>query len=190
MYQYNMTYPNELYHYGVKGMKWGHRKAPTVSTKTGRNKSATNVSDSDAALKEARKAKIKKAAKIGAAVTATALVAYGAYKLNKNLNTSIANKYKEKGALLIETGRIDKFYSLKYSDLADKAKFYADKSTSKRIYESNMRSAKESAKSGERAIREGYDYLRRSKQKAYTTREKADYVKKAYKNRYNKSWLI
>jgi hypothetical protein len=27
MYQYNMTYPNELYHYGVKGMKWGHHKA-------------------------------------------------------------------------------------------------------------------------------------------------------------------
>ena len=26
MYEYNMTYPNELYHYGVKGMKWGVRR--------------------------------------------------------------------------------------------------------------------------------------------------------------------
>lgn len=24
--QYNYTYPDELYHHGVKGMRWGHRK--------------------------------------------------------------------------------------------------------------------------------------------------------------------
>ena len=72
-------YNAELYHYGVKGMKWGHRKARPISIGMGRSRSTNNASD--AANREARKAKAKKAAKIGAAVVGTALAAYGTYKL-------------------------------------------------------------------------------------------------------------
>lgn len=73
------NYNAELYHYGVKGMRWGHRKARPISIGTGRSGSTNSASD--AASKEARKAKAKKAAKIGAAVVGTALAAYGTYKL-------------------------------------------------------------------------------------------------------------
>lgn len=53
MYTYNYTYPNELYHYGVKGMKWGVRRAARIksvyadraSKQININKSAVKVSD-------------------------------------------------------------------------------------------------------------------------------------------------
>lgn len=74
---------NELYHYGVPGMKWGRRKQKPVSS--GRTRSAQTKSaatDSDEARRLARKKKAKKAAIVGAAVVGTALAAYGAYKLH------------------------------------------------------------------------------------------------------------
>lgn len=70
----------ELCHVGVKGMKWGRRKAKPVGT--GGSSGKASPTD-EAARKEARKQKAKKAAKIGAAVAGAALAAYGTYKLSK-----------------------------------------------------------------------------------------------------------
>jgi hypothetical protein len=74
----------ELQHYGVKGMKWGRRKARPQSTGSGRRGGqATNDSpEAQAARKEARRAKAKRAAKVGAALVGTALAVYGAKKLH------------------------------------------------------------------------------------------------------------
>lgn len=167
-------YENELYHYGVKGMRWGHRKSypttsagyPTKSTvgaarvrmknakqayktankvasksfgeaykytdrhpiksRIGKGKQKSNALWDDAfdkidvankaqtaykqskkdykaekkaaantpEAKAARKEKLKKAAKVGAAVAGTALAAYGVYKVSK----AISNKKQMQAA--------------------------------------------------------------------------------------------
>lgn len=83
---------NELYHYGVKGMKWGVRRNRSLS-KGSPKKASSNKSEA-----QARREKIKKAAIIGTAVVGTALAAYGTYKASKYL--------KEKaGKLSYESGK-------------------------------------------------------------------------------------
>lgn len=71
-----MIYNNELYHSGVKGMKWGVRKQRDTIGKT-KNNTTSNKQKND------RRAKIKKYAKIGAATAVAGLAIYGAYKLHK-----------------------------------------------------------------------------------------------------------
>lgn len=83
MWQYETT---ELYHYGVPGMRWRHRKARPVTTGTGRRRgqqvqSASKSNNQDAQAK--KKARLKKGLIIGGAVVGTALAAYGTYKLTK-----------------------------------------------------------------------------------------------------------
>ena len=94
----------ELMHYGVPGMKWGHRKARYYEVTGNRsrigskNNGQMNIkirrSNSDISNKnsksqkteltqEQKTARRKKALKIGAAVAGTALAAYGTYKIAK-----------------------------------------------------------------------------------------------------------
>lgn len=79
MTKYNRYYPNELYHFGVKGMKWGVRKKyiPHPRKKTSKQ-------DESSEKKRGLSDKQKKYIKIGAAVAVTALAAYGGYKLYQN----------------------------------------------------------------------------------------------------------
>ena len=74
----------ELKHYGVRGMKWGRRKARPDPVGIGRRgrQADTDSPEARAAAKEVRRQKAKRAMKIGAAVVAAGLAVYGAKKLN------------------------------------------------------------------------------------------------------------
>lgn len=101
MWKYTAT--EELYHHGVKGMRWGRRKAKTAVTASpsgSRNQSNTQTNGSTK-----KKMSTKKKVAIGAGVAAAALAAFGAYKISKiqkDKKVQIARKadYEEFNRLL------------------------------------------------------------------------------------------
>lgn len=80
----------ELYHYGIKGMRWGHRKArPQLS----------------GAQRSARRKKILKRVAIGAGAAAgAAALGYGAYRGHKALSTPSGAAKLMIGAMRVDQG--------------------------------------------------------------------------------------
>lgn len=76
---------NELYHYGVKGMKWGvRRRRDDAGSSTSRGRSGANND---------KKKRIAKRVAIGVGVAAGAAIAtYGAYKISKIVKNKKAVK--------------------------------------------------------------------------------------------------
>ena len=95
---------NELKHYGVKGMKWGRRKARPEPVGTGHRgaKTTTDSPEAQVAAKAARQQKAKRALKIGAAVVGTSLAVYGAAKLHSVIRDKNYQYRMEQGSKAID----------------------------------------------------------------------------------------
>ena len=90
---WNYTYTDELYHYGVKGQKWGFRRAKAGS---GKRTSSSKRRNESVVQSQNKKKKIKTALIIGGAATATALSVLGIYGISKaSKNGSFMKKVKE-----------------------------------------------------------------------------------------------
>lgn len=110
---------NYLCHYGVPGMKWGHRKAlydqgytsmrktrsdarseyrKSVNAVKAQNKQIKQqVKEQNAPTPEQKAARRKKAIIAGSAIAVTALAAYGGYKLNNYIKTTNCQIAAKKG---------------------------------------------------------------------------------------------
>ena len=97
---YNVIFKDDyLEHHGILGQKWGHRNGPPYPL---------DANDHSAAEKEAQKQRFKltdeqkKVIKIGTAVVAAGLVAYGGYKVYNKIGLSFIAKAEINGIDLKE----------------------------------------------------------------------------------------
>ncbi len=198
--EYRIIRNDELYHHGVKGMKWGVRRQSKTSA--GRRQ---NTDSRGAASPEQRKARIKKAAKIGVAVAGTALAAYGGYKVYKlqgEAVTSLGKKYAKLGKQRMELADLSRNTARIQANESDRYKLLAgyvrknepgnkwEHDIYKNAEKSFMNYSRESDARADKRLEEAMNYYSKAKNKDFSrkeiVREMADIAKakKRYKEHY------
>lgn len=208
--EYRLVRSDELYHYGVPGMRWGHRKGPTSLAGTGhramagvygmnqrfynktgnkalasmnaqaRNRSLKKAAAADAQKQQkidspehqARVARAKKAAKVGGAVVATALAAYGGYKLSKlqkSASNSLAQKSIKRGQEFVNAGFEGHKTASHIMNRADQAKLRGSYDTMK----IQMQLANNTSKLADQAYNTGFDLIKKGQNKSFSRKEVA-----------------
>lgn len=93
--------PNELNHYGVKGMRWGVRRYQDKhGRRTAAGKKRYSQKEKSDKEKKGLTDKQKRAIKIGAAAVGTALVAYGGYKLYQS---GALDRFVDRGRMKVDS---------------------------------------------------------------------------------------
>lgn len=137
---------NELYHHGIKGQKWGVRRYQNPDgtlTIAGRKRYGDSNGESIRTKHNTSKA-VKTALGVGAAAAGTALLAYGAYKLDQRAVSSISESYKSVARLYAKSAISSFDDATKYLNNADKERLLGNEADKERWFE-NYKYAKKLA---------------------------------------------
>ena len=85
MWQYNHSQPNELMHYGKKGMKWGKRKAKVASTAKNIGSRYMKAVKKHESTHDKRQARYEKGVRTAINIASAATIAVGAATAVKHL---------------------------------------------------------------------------------------------------------
>lgn len=170
MWKYNYT--DELYHYGVPGMKWGHRKNRSIIAT--RN-----------AYKQARKEETK--ARVKRAFSSSTYLAGGENRRKAAINTNRIKKAsaaREKAAFKAIDTQAKAAYDKKLAKTGDKAKAEKaslkvhSKAMQKGRHGSGLSGSIADAKSGGQNTRY-YNHLKATKGKKYADKAEKKYMNKS-----------